>query len=91
MEVEAVRQDVPHFSLEEYSKRGAAREIDQEIKKLLDQAYDRARDTLEKLRESLEHLVRRLLEEEEIPGEEVNSLVGGKKKNASESGSWMGS
>lgn len=91
VEAEAVRQDVPRYSLEEYYQRVAAREIDREIKKLLDQAYGRARDNLEEHRDSLEHLVQRLLEEEEIPGEEVNSLVGGKKKNTNESGSWMGS
>jgi cell division protease FtsH len=53
-----------------------ARVIDEEIKAILDQAYQRARSTLEKYSEGLEKLVERLQEIEEVPGEEVKELIG---------------
>ena len=53
-----------------------AREIDEEIKAILDRAYQRARSTLEKHSEGLEKLVERLQEKEEVPGDEVKELIG---------------
>jgi cell division protease FtsH len=59
----------------EYSET-TAREVDQEIKAILDEAYGRATDTLQAHRESLDRLADTLLEEEEVPGERVLELVG---------------
>jgi cell division protease FtsH len=58
----------------EYSER-TAREIDEEIKAILDQAYGRATETLKAHREGLERLADALLEKEEIPGERVTELI----------------
>ena len=67
----------------EYSEE-TAREIDQEIKAILDRAYERARSTLEEYQDGLEKLVKRLQETEEVPGEEVNELIGLDREEGSE-------
>ena len=59
----------------EYSE-ATAREVDQEIQAILDEAYERAASTLRERREALASLVEILLEEEEIPGKRVLALVG---------------
>lgn len=59
----------------EYSER-TAREIDEEIKDILDRAYQRARNTLQEYQEGLEKLVVQLQEKEEVPGEMVKALIG---------------
>jgi cell division protease FtsH len=59
----------------EYSE-ATAREVDQEIQAILDEAYERAASTLRERREALASLVETLLEEEEIPGKRVLDLVG---------------
>lgn len=60
----------------EYSET-TAREIDEEIKEILSQAYQRARDTLKEHREHLDKLVEALVAREEIVGEAVVALVQG--------------
>lgn len=59
----------------DYSE-STAREVDKEVKSILNQAFDRAKETLEEHQEGLEKIVDRLLEVEEIPGEEVLELLG---------------
>jgi cell division protease FtsH len=59
----------------EYSET-TAHEVDQEIKAILDESYERAMDILREYRQALDRLVETLLEEEEIPGERVLELVG---------------
>jgi cell division protease FtsH len=59
----------------EYSET-TAHEVDQEIKAILDEAYERAQTTLREHRQALDRLVDALLEEEEIPGDRVLDLVG---------------
>jgi cell division protease FtsH len=53
-----------------------ARLVDQEVRELLDTAYQRAKEALEKHRSKLDKLVELLLEEEELPGERVAALFG---------------
>ena len=53
-----------------------AREVDEEIKAILDEAYEKATGVLQEHREVLDRLVETLLEEEEIPGERVFALAG---------------
>jgi cell division protease FtsH len=56
-----------------------AREVDEEIKSILDDAYVRAKKTLEKNREGMSRVVEELLDKEEIPGSIVLEMVGTKK------------
>lgn len=58
----------------EYSE-ATAREIDEEIKSILDGSYKRAFDTLRQHREGLDQLAELLLEEEEITGDQVLALL----------------
>lgn len=51
-----------------------AREVDEEIKSILDEAYTRAKDTLKTYREQLDELAQALLEKEELTGKEVLKL-----------------
>ncbi len=62
----------------EYSE-STAREVDEEIKKILADAYKRARSILEENREGLDRIASTLMEKEEITGEEVAGLLGGEK------------
>ena len=59
----------------EYSEQ-TAREIDLEIKRILDESYQRAVETLQEHRQGLEKLVEALVDREEIPGDEVKKLIG---------------
>jgi cell division protease FtsH len=65
----------------EYSEE-TAREVDEEIKKILKGAYDRAVDVLRKHRDGLDRVAKDLLEKEEVPGKEVLALVGVEKAQA---------
>ncbi len=56
-----------------------AREIDQETKQILQDAYDRATDVLRKNRAGLDRVASELLEKEEITGSEVLALLGIRK------------
>ena len=52
-----------------------AREIDEEVKKILKTAFDRARKILADNRSALDKLAELLLEEEQVSGEKVSELV----------------
>jgi cell division protease FtsH len=55
--------------------------VDEEIKAILDEAYDRAVSTLAEHRDGLDSLARALREKEEIAGDEVLEIVGVDKKS----------
>jgi len=59
----------------EYSER-TAREVDEEIRKLVDNAYQRAEETLRKNRQGLDALADELLRHEEVSGERVLEILG---------------
>ncbi len=59
----------------DYSE-ATGREVDQEIRRLVDDAFGRARAILEEHRHGLDALADALLEHEELPGERVLELVG---------------
>ena len=63
----------------EYSEH-TAREVDEEIRVILDRAYDHAVSTLKEHRDALDRLADALLEHEEISGEEVVKIVGVERK-----------
>jgi len=63
------------FQRPEYSEE-TARQVDEEIKKILKEAYDRAVDVLREHRDGLDRVANDLLEKEEVPGKEVLALVG---------------
>jgi cell division protease FtsH len=60
----------------EYSEH-TAQQVDQEVKRILDEAYDRAREVLETSRSLLESLAMALLERETLDREEVEALARG--------------
>jgi cell division protease FtsH len=53
-----------------------AREIDEEVKKLLGQAYDQAKELLTKHRDELERVTAELMKNESLDGEEFYRLIG---------------
>jgi cell division protease FtsH len=59
----------------EYSEE-TAREIDEEVTRITQEAYARVRDLLMKRRDDLDRLARRLLEKEVVEGEELRGLLG---------------
>ncbi len=63
----------------EYSEH-TAREVDQEIKAILDGAYEHAVTTLRKHRDALDRLAEALVEKEEISGREVVEIIGLERK-----------
>jgi cell division protease FtsH len=70
----------------DYSEE-TAREADEEIRKILEQAYSQAYETLEHYRDQLDQLADILLEEEEIPGERVVEIIESKSTDADQEGS----
>jgi cell division protease FtsH len=68
-----VRADAP--PADTYSQE-TAREIDIEVKKIICEAHDRARDILQKHRDQLEKLSQKLLEKETMSVEEIRELLG---------------
>jgi cell division protease FtsH len=60
---------------QEYSEE-TARQIDEEIKRILKEAYDRAVEVLREHREGLDRVAHDLLEKEEVSGKDVLALVG---------------
>jgi cell division protease FtsH len=58
----------------DYSEE-TAREIDKEVRRILEDAYDRAHQALSDHREGLDEVAQALMEREEIPGEEVLKLL----------------
>jgi cell division protease FtsH len=59
-----------------------AREVDQEIMRILDMAFSRAKQTLEEHRQGLDSVADDLVEKEEISGERVLELLGINKEKA---------
>ncbi len=59
----------------EYSER-TAREVDEEVKRFTDDAFQRASEILESRREGLDRLARALIEHEELSGAEALELIG---------------
>jgi len=58
----------------EYSE-ATAQEIDEEVKRILKEAFGRAEDVLRRCRAGLDRVAKRLVEKEEISGKEVLELV----------------
>jgi cell division protease FtsH len=58
----------------EYSE-STAREVDEEVRRIVEEAYDRARQILAENRPSLDKLASALLEHEEISGDEVLKVL----------------
>ena len=65
-------EDIGHQR--EYSER-TAREIDQEIKAIIDEGYERARIIVEEKRDKLDKLAEGLRENEQLLGEDVKRIV----------------
>ncbi|HVT45484.1 MAG TPA: ATP-dependent zinc metalloprotease FtsH [Thermoanaerobaculia bacterium] len=59
---------------QDYSE-ATAREIDHEVKRIIDLAYKNAREIIESHRESLDKIARRLLEKETLDAAEVNAIL----------------
>ncbi len=53
-----------------------AKEIDAEVRRIVDAAHQRARDLLAAHRQTLDQVARRLLEKEVIEGEELRGIIG---------------
>jgi cell division protease FtsH len=53
-----------------------AREIDEEVRAILEDAYHRSAKALEKHREQMDEIVEILLKNEEIPGDKVLEVLG---------------
>lgn len=58
----------------EYSE-STAQEVDQAVKQILDDCYERACEILRSRQKPLDRLARLLIEKEEIPGKEVLELL----------------
>jgi len=61
-----------------------SREIDEEVKRLIEEAQKRAMGILEKNREKLEKIAKTLLEKETLTGEEIDEIINGSKKKPQE-------
>lgn len=61
----------------EYSEK-TAETIDAEIRKIINQTYDMARDVIERNKDALERIAKALLKYETLDADEVQSLVDGK-------------
>lgn len=59
----------------EYSE-STAREVDEEVKKILDDSYNLAYQTLKNHRQGLDDIVEALIEKEQLLGEEVMGILG---------------
>jgi cell division protease FtsH len=70
------RELAPHFSEE------TSREIDAEVKKLIDEAYADAKKIISENREKLESLALTLIEKESMDGEDVIKLIKGENPAA---------
>lgn len=60
------------------------REIDQEVRALMEQAHGRARDILGARRETLDALARELLQRETLEGDEVRRIIAPREPGAAE-------
>lgn len=68
------------FEEKNYSEE-TARLIDEEVKKIVDESYNKAKTLLEQNRDKLKTLTNTLLEKEVLDGEEVKKLLGIDKKD----------
>ncbi len=64
----------PSFGSKDYSE-DTAREIDKEVKRIIDETHERVRAALGEKRDLLERVARHLLEKETIEGEELRELI----------------
>ncbi|MBS3808658.1 MAG: ATP-dependent zinc metalloprotease FtsH [Desulfobacterales bacterium] len=64
----------------EYSE-ATAKEVDKEVEALLSQAFSRARQILEENRQAMDRLAESLVENEEVPGEQVYEMLGQRKNS----------
>jgi cell division protease FtsH len=62
-----------------YSEEVASK-IDKEVRKIVDSSYKRAQELLEENRENLDRLAKTLIEKEVLEGEEIDEILGMKKK-----------
>ncbi|MDR8391995.1 ATP-dependent zinc metalloprotease FtsH [Aliifodinibius sp. S!AR15-10] len=67
-------------SQREYSD-STAREIDEEVRRILEDSYKKAEDALKEHRDVLDKVAEELLEKEEIPGKWVEDLIKAKQNN----------
>jgi cell division protease FtsH len=74
------------FQLQRDCSEETAREIDEEVKKLLDLTYEQAKETLSVHRDQLEHVAAELLKTESIDGPTFYRLVGREVPAFGESG-----
>ena len=65
---------------------GTAREIDAEVRRLVDEAYADAKRVIEENRDRLEELAKALLEKETMDGREVERMVRGEDEAKAEGG-----
>jgi cell division protease FtsH len=64
----------PSFGTKDYSEE-TAREIDTEVKKIIDETYLRVKELLSEKRDLLEKVAQTLLEKETIDGEALRQLI----------------
>ena len=62
------------FSTKEYSEE-TARQIDAEVKKIIDESYQKVKEILTSKRDNLEELARLLLEKEVVEEAELKKIV----------------
>lgn len=72
--------DVQGVSSKEYSEE-TARDIDREIKRIIDETYEKVKGILSGHKDTLEKLAGRLLEKEVVDKEELREIVYGKGNN----------
>lgn len=75
--------DIPATPSKEYSEE-TAREIDNEVKRIIDETYEKVKGILNGHKDTLEKLARRLLEKEVVDKEELREIVYGKKEATTE-------
>jgi len=63
-------------------RESTARIVDQEVQTILNDAYGRAKDMLQRHRGKLDTIVEALLEVEELPGERVIEIVTGDRPDS---------
>ena len=66
----------PDAQLQRDSSEATAREIDEEVKKILDRAYTEAREVLSGQRNHLERVTAELLKRESLTGDEFYHMIG---------------
>src|SRR5581483_10882094 len=66
----------PEGQLQRDSSEMTAREIDEEVKKMLDRAYSEAKEVLATQRNNLESVTAELLKKETISGDDFYALIG---------------